>query len=398
MKILQLATSIEGGAGKAALRSHHALIQAGLDSTLMYLHGKQTDAEQHQIKYTRSNWDNFHSRARTLLQSKIVQVSDELITTFSLDLIHKNPEILNLFDIVHIHSMYNFVNERTLNLLVESNVGVVITMHDMRLATGGCHYSGTCEGYKTSCSDCPLVRPGFRKSVSKSKLRQGTALSKFDNLTIVAPSMWLKDKVSDLPEFNGTQVITVNNPVPEIYFSPRKARTSSTFKIGFISANLNNPYKGLNILVKAVNKLATNSHSELELVFMGKGKILDIDPRIKWSTRSSSKDEEVKDFYDEIDLLCVPSIEDNSPSVISEAIAGGVSVVGSRVGGIPELLELFDMRVVEPGDSNSLANAIAASLNSSRNMSKESLALQKFSFESYARTLSKIYTEKRASI
>ena len=36
-----------------------------------------------------------------------------------------------------------------------------------------------------------------------------------------------------------------------------------------------------------------------------------------------------------IDLVIVPSSQDNSPSVIGEALAVGVPVMGSDVGGIP---------------------------------------------------------------
>jgi glycosyltransferase involved in cell wall biosynthesis len=290
--------------------------------------------------------------------------------------------------------MYNLVNHKTFNLLAESSVGVVITMHDMRLATGGCHYSGACQGYKTVCTACPLVRTGFHNCVSNSKMKQKSSISKLNNLTVITPSLWLKNAVSDLPDFKDAEVLEVNNPIPEIYFSPREARTSSTFKIGFIAANLNNPYKGLNTLVEAVNKLASDFQTQVEIIFMGKGNIPEIDPRIKWSIRTSNEDQEVRKFYDEIDLLCVPSIEDNSPSVISEAIAAGVMVVGSRVGGLPEMLELFEMRVVDPGDSKSLAEAIALSEKNKKNSKKTSLARQKFSYDSYARTLNQIYINK----
>ncbi len=57
------------------------------------------------------------------------------------------------------------------------------------------------------------------------------------------------------------------------------------------------------------------------------------------------------------DILVVPSREDPFPNVVLEAMAQGVPVVGSRVGGIPE--QLGDAGVlVEPGDPIALAEAI----------------------------------------
>ena len=45
-------------------------------------------------------------------------------------------------------------------------------------------------------------------------------------------------------------------------------------------------------------------------------------------------------FLRDVDVLVVPSVwHDTSPRVISEAYAHGVPVIGSRRGGIPELIE-----------------------------------------------------------
>ena len=48
---------------------------------------------------------------------------------------------------------------------------------------------------------------------------------------------------------------------------------------------------------------------------------------------------DVPRVYGELDVLVVPSLwPENSPLVIHEAFMHGVAVVGSRVGGIPELV------------------------------------------------------------
>lgn len=47
---------------------------------------------------------------------------------------------------------------------------------------------------------------------------------------------------------------------------------------------------------------------------------------------------EVKNFYDSIDLLVVPSRQDPLPTVILEAMARGCLVIGANTGGIPELI------------------------------------------------------------
>jgi glycosyltransferase involved in cell wall biosynthesis len=64
-----------------------------------------------------------------------------------------------------------------------------------------------------------------------------------------------------------------------------------------------------------------------------------------------------------LDLLAVPSRSDGSPLVVCEAMAAGVPVVASRVGGLPDLVA--DGRtglLVGPGRSEELARALVSLL------------------------------------
>lgn len=63
------------------------------------------------------------------------------------------------------------------------------------------------------------------------------------------------------------------------------------------------------------------------------------------------------------DMLCLPSQNEGTPNVVVEALASGVPVVASRVGGIPELVTPeSNGLLVPPGDAPALAGAIAAAL------------------------------------
>src|SRR5208283_5568605 len=64
----------------------------------------------------------------------------------------------------------------------------------------------------------------------------------------------------------------------------------------------------------------------------------------------STQREELQSLLRQADGLVLPTLEDNCPMVVLEAMAAGVPVVASRVGGIPDLVEngktgwLFDPR------------------------------------------------------
>jgi glycosyltransferase involved in cell wall biosynthesis len=68
------------------------------------------------------------------------------------------------------------------------------------------------------------------------------------------------------------------------------------------------------------------------------------------------------------DVLAVPSVvardgdRDTMPVVAKEALALEVPVVGSALGGLPELLRPPHGRLVAPGDPAALATALAAVL------------------------------------
>jgi len=52
-----------------------------------------------------------------------------------------------------------------------------------------------------------------------------------------------------------------------------------------------------------------------------------------------------------MDLVVIPSNQDNFPSVIGESLACGTRVIGTQVGGIPEALDIFGLPSFNPDDS-----------------------------------------------
>jgi len=121
-------------------------------------------------------------------------------------------------------------------------------------------------------------------------------------------------------------------------------------------------HKGVTLLINAFRCIKSD-HAILHIV--GKG------PDFDECQRLSSRDtrivfhgfvsaEELDDLYRTAHFLVVPSVWlDNSPMVIYEAFSYGLPVIGSRIGGIPELIvNGKNGLLVEPGNVFELAAAM----------------------------------------
>jgi glycosyltransferase involved in cell wall biosynthesis len=72
----------------------------------------------------------------------------------------------------------------------------------------------------------------------------------------------------------------------------------------------------------------------------------------------------VRSALHQIDALIVPSTLDGRPNIIMEANACGVPVIGSPVGGIPELIvEGENGHVIDPKNINKMAEVLGAWLS-----------------------------------
>lgn len=109
--------------------------------------------------------------------------------------------------------------------------------------------------------------------------------------------------------------------------------------------------------------------------------------------------EAVKSQLSKANCLVLPSFQENSPLTITEAMAAGVPVVASRVGGIPEMI--VDGKtgfLVDPYDTNDICRAVSKILSdnsladSTGKLAKET-ARKKYMASSVAERTMKVYRE-----
>ena len=112
---------------------------------------------------------------------------------------------------------------------------------------------------------------------------------------------------------------------------------------------------------------------------------------------------DVAPYYDAADVVAIPSLSEGSPNVLLEAMAFGVPVVATAVGGIPEIVTNRESALlVPPRNPGALAEAIDELLSnpsSAGNMARQAREKveRDYSPESRAKALLEIYTAAQGS-
>lgn len=125
------------------------------------------------------------------------------------------------------------------------------------------------------------------------------------------------------------------------------------------------PLKGIPELIAAFSQVR-KTIANAELICIGEGPLkqtLCAAPSGNGIRTLGAKSSiEIADWLGACDLLCLPSRSEGCPNVIVEALASGRAVIGTRVGGIPELLNDSSGILVPFGNVSRLSRAICTGL------------------------------------
>jgi glycosyltransferase involved in cell wall biosynthesis len=154
-----------------------------------------------------------------------------------------------------------------------------------------------------------------------------------------------------------TEITVVPNPPPLVRASgPRPARegVGILFLGGFA-----NPVKGGAVLLDSLSPLLASCPG-VQVVLAGPGACptTALPEGALWSgwLKGAAKDR----AFEEADIFVMPSFSEGMPMALLEAMAHGLPIVASRVGGVPEILtDGLDAVLVEPGDPVELSRALA---------------------------------------
>ena len=137
----------------------------------------------------------------------------------------------------------------------------------------------------------------------------------------------------------------------------------------FGSLKITDKRKGVDYLIRACELLSRkypDMRNRLGVVVVGKQaqQTDGLLPFPVYSMDYVSDEKRLVDIYNAIDLYVTPSLQDNLPNTIVEAMACGVPCVGFNVGGIPQMIDhLHNGYVAEYQSVEDFANGIHWTLN-----------------------------------
>lgn len=375
-----------------------ALKSVGLENDLYALGKQDPRIFEQALSIRRTPIETLQSKGLTLLQRKLLQLGSPLITPLSLEP-KSFKKIIFDYDLIHLHSTYNLLNSQGLIDLIESGKKIVVTLHDQRWFTGGCHYSAACEKFKSGCTNCPQASKLGKLLVSKSFANYEKIWATNPKIKVITPSQWLSEKAQSSKLLSNSEITVIRNPIPTFEeenlpsaSSKKNDAGDALKKIVFIADNLQNPLKGLDVLLAALGELTEIEKKQLSLLLIGNNPPITNEFPISTQHVKVTSARVLLGYLSQQDLLVVPSRQDNLPNVIGEAFSCGIKVVGSNIGGIPEVIDSEVGEIFQSENSQDLANIIRNFDYSYSHEEVKSHFKANFSYEVIGKQIGNLYT------
>lgn len=374
MKVLLINTSEQtGGAAIAANRLMEALNRYGVKAKML-VRDKQTD------RITVSSIPQSPMlRAKFVWERAVIWLHNRLDRTnlWQIDIANTGTDITRLpefqeADVIHLHWVnQGFLSLADLERILNSGKRIIWTMHDQWCMTGICHYSGSCTRYQSECRQCPLLKSPSDTDLAYKVFQRKRQMLAHAHVTFVGCSQWIANLAQGSALLRHQRIVSIPNAISAHIFHPMpRAEARRQFSLPadrklilFGGLKVTDERKGVKYLIESTHMLP----SDTGIVVVGKKaeEMQSLFPLPIYSIPYITDEHRMATLYAAVDAYVTPSLEDNLPNTIVEAMSCGTPCVGFNVGGIPEMIHhQHDGYVARYRDAADLAQGIRYVLDS----------------------------------
>jgi glycosyltransferase involved in cell wall biosynthesis len=250
----------------------------------------------------------------------------------SIEMLEKLPKP----DVWNLHWVSWFLDWENLLPWMAEQAPIVWTLHDLNPLRGIWHYEPQPE-------ERTPIRLKYEAEAIEIKRRALAKIPK-DRITFVGPSRWMAEECSKSPITTGFPCKNIPYGLDTEIFQERPREriremfeiSDTEFVIGFVAESINDPRKGMHLLMDALNELAT-TQKNIHLLIAGLG-VIDGSGFRSTHVGGIQNGVLLSHFYSACDVFVCPSTQDNLPNTVLEAMACGTPVIANDIGGIPDLL------------------------------------------------------------